>query len=40
MARIKNDKEKYAEWHDDTSTVDIEEGVKHINDDNNDIYDD
>ena len=35
----KNDEEKDAECHDEISPVDMEEGVKYINDDKNKIYD-
>ena len=38
MTRIKNDEGKDAELHDDSSPFDIEEGVKDINDDKNEIY--
>ena len=34
----KNVKGKDAECHDDTSPVDMEEGVKYINDDKSEIY--
>ena len=36
---LKNDEEKEAEIPDDTSTVDMEEGVNDRNDDNNEKYD-
>ena len=40
MTRMKkSDEEKYAEFPDDTSPVEMEEGVKDINDDNNELYD-
>ena len=35
----KNDEGKDSECHDDTSSVDMEEDVKDINDDKNEIYD-
>ena len=35
----KNDEGKDEDFHDDTSPVDMEEGVKYINDDKNEIYD-
>ena len=40
MTRMKkNDEGEYAEYHDDTSPVEMQEGVNDINDDKNEIYD-